>query len=110
MKDLYLDGEGLGRWLTEGPPGIRRDGRFQLRLKGGRTLTGSVLALTDHEVAVSWHEVDGILEFKAFGAGPDARVLGLRAITWSDDEEMVGALRPQLEAAVDRLVAGLGTS
>lgn len=108
LNDLYLDGEGLGQWLTEGATGIQRGKPLRLRLRDGRMLTGSVLALTDHEVAVTWPEVDGVLEFKAFGAGPGQRVLGLRLITWSDDEGLAGALRPGLEGAVGRLLEVLG--
>jgi len=107
LHEFYLDGEGLGRWLTDGGAGIQGDEPTRLRLKAGPTLTGSVLALTDHEVAVTWPEIDGVLEFKAFGAGPDQRVLGLRLITWSEDEETAGALRPELEEAVRRLTAVL---
>jgi uncharacterized protein YndB with AHSA1/START domain len=107
LNDLYLDGEGLARWLTESGTGIQGGKPVRLRLESGRTVTGSVLALTDHEVAVTWPEVEGVLEFKAFGAGPNQRVLGLRLITWSDDDELAGALRPELERAVGRLAENL---
>jgi uncharacterized protein YndB with AHSA1/START domain len=104
LRDLFLAGDGLGRWLTDGGASIEREKPVRLQLENGRGLTGRVLALTDHEVAVTWEEVDGILEFKAFGAGPEARLLGLRLISWSEDEEMAGTLRLELEGAVDRLV------
>ena len=108
LNEFYLDGEGLERWLTEGGTGIQRAEPLHLRLRDGRSLTGSVLTVTDHEVAVTWPEVEGILELKAFGAGPDQRVLGLRLTTWSEDEDMAEALRPELEGAVSRLLEVLG--
>jgi uncharacterized protein YndB with AHSA1/START domain len=103
LERRYLDADGLGGWLTDGERGIGRTGPVELRLRGGRSLTGTVLVVTDHEVSVSWDEVEGVLELKAFGAGPDARVLGPRLITWSDDDGMVEEVTAELEEAVDRL-------
>lgn len=107
LRDRYLDAEGLGGWLTDGSSGIDGSERVSLRLRSGRTLTGSVLALTDHEVSVTWEEVDGVLELKAFGADPDTRMLGLRLVTWSSDDGLADALRPELKEAVGRLVETL---
>lgn len=104
LERYYLDADGLGRWLTDGAGGISRGEPVKLRLRSGRSLSGTVLVVTDHEVSVSWDELEGVLELKAFGAGPDARVLGPRLITWSDDENLVDEVKAELEEAVDRLV------
>lgn len=109
LREWYMDGAGLGRWLTEADGGIEATGEVALTLRGGDTLTGSVLARTDHEVSVSWQEVDGVLELKAFGSGPETRILGPRVITWSDDPRRIDRLRSTLEEAADRLVAGIQT-
>lgn len=108
LSDRYLDAGGLSGWLTDGSAGIDPGGRVTLELRGGRRLSGSVLALTAHEVSVTWEEVDGVLELKAFGAGPEARVLGLRLVTWSGDDELVDALAHELEQAVERLTRLVG--
>lgn len=100
----YQSAAGLGSWLTDGSSAIPDDGPVALTLRSGRRLTGRVLARTDHEVAVTWEEVDGVLELKAFGAGPEARVLGARALTWTDRPAVAEALRAELTEAVDRLV------
>lgn len=110
LRDRYLGAGGLGGWLTDGASGIDGSERVSLRLRSGRTLSGSVLALTDHEVSVRWEEVDGVLELKAFGAAPDARILGLRLVTWSADDGLADSLRPELEEAVGRLVEALATT
>ena len=107
LRDWYRDGAGLKRWLTVDGGSLRRGEEVELRLRDRRPLSGSVLALTDHEISVSWEEVEGVLELKAFGSGPEARILGTRLVTWSDDPERVGELAAELEAAVDRLVAGV---
>lgn len=106
LERHYLDAGGLGGWLTEGGSSISSGSPVELRLRGGRPLTGSVLVVTDHEVSVSWDELEGVLELKAFGAGPDSRVLGVRLISWCDDDELVDDVEVELEEAVDRLVSG----
>lgn len=105
LERHYLGADGLGEWLTDGGSGISQGEPVKLRLLRGRSITGSVLVVTDHEVAVSWEEMDGVLELKAFGAGPDARVLGPRLITWSDDDALVDEVEAELEEAVERLLA-----
>lgn len=104
LAGRYQNAAGLGSWLTDGGSGIPDSGAVALTLRSGRSLTGTVLTRTDHEVAVTWDEVEGVLELKAFGAGPDARVLGVRAITWSDDAALAESLRAELTEAVERLV------
>lgn len=64
LRQRYQNGEGLAGWLTRGGGDIREGSPVRLTLQGGHTLTGDVLALTDHEVSVSWDELDGVLELK----------------------------------------------
>lgn len=101
----YLDAEGLGTWLTDGAAGIDDSGPVGLRLRSGRTLTGSVLACTGHEVSVSWKEIEGVLELKAFGTGPEQRFLGVRVLSWGVGVDTAEALRGEMEEAVARLVS-----
>jgi uncharacterized protein YndB with AHSA1/START domain len=110
LASRYLDAGGLGRWLTDGAGGLDTEESVRLRLRSGRTLTGSVLARTDHEVSVCWDEIDGVLELKAFGAGPDARVLGARVVTWDADPDTVADLARETEQAVARLIGSLSAS
>ncbi|MDX1494049.1 MAG: SRPBCC domain-containing protein [Longimicrobiales bacterium] len=107
QRRYYLDGEGLSQWLTEDDVDLRSGEPVRLTIRGGHPLSGSILAVTDHEVSLAWEELDGLLELKAFGSGPDARILGVRLITWSDDTERVAAVRASLEEAVERLLNAL---
>jgi hypothetical protein len=59
--------------------------------------------LTDHEVSLTWDQLEGVLELKAFGAGPDARMLGVRLVTWSGDQPLIDSVRADLNQAVGRL-------
>jgi uncharacterized protein YndB with AHSA1/START domain len=104
LAGRYQNAAGLGTWLTDGSAGIPDSGPVALTLRSGRGVSGSVLVRTDHEVAISWEEVEGVLELKAFGAGPEARVLGLRALSWSEAPEVLDALGVELTEAVERLV------
>jgi uncharacterized protein YndB with AHSA1/START domain len=108
LEDHYLGADGLGAWLTDGGAGIPATGPVALRLRSGRTLTGRVLARTEHEVSVSWNEISGALELKAFGAGPDARFLGLRVVSWGAGASLDDDLTAEIHAAVERLAAVLG--
>jgi uncharacterized protein YndB with AHSA1/START domain len=97
----------LGRWLTStgslAPPGER----FRLELRGGDTMTGSVLAVTSHEVALSWEEINGVLEMKAFRLGPQTRAVGLRGCGWLMSAEMRLELEQMANRFVKKLVAAL---
>lgn len=104
LETEYSSAAGLGRWLTDGASGIPGRGPVALRLPSGRTLTGRVLVRTDHELSVSWEEVGGVLELKAFGAGPEDRFLGVRVTAWGVDPAVATALEGELNEAVDRLV------
>lgn len=104
LREHYLDGEGLRGWLTEGGRGIALSEPVELEIPGAGAFSGRVLALTDHEVSVTLDEVDGVLELKAFGAGPEARVLGVRLVSWADEPHRLGSLRRALDGAVARLV------
>jgi hypothetical protein len=110
LAGRYLDADGLGKWLTDGAGGLDTEGPVHLRLRSGRTLTGAVLARTDHEVSIAWDEIEGVLELKAFGVGPDARVLGVRVVTWGADPGNLGDLRTEAEEAVDSLIGSLSGS
>ncbi|MEZ4416253.1 MAG: SRPBCC domain-containing protein [Gemmatimonadota bacterium] len=108
LEHFYTSAHGLGQWLTDGQEPIHAAGRVRLQLRPAARLSGNVLTKTAHEVSVSWEEIDGALELKAFGAGPQARTLGLRVTSWAADADVrLAALRPDLDAALTRLCAAL---
>ena len=92
---------GLETWLVDD----NANGE-EARLRSGISLTGPELVRSKHELSRAWAEVDGVLELKAFGVSPEMRFLGVRVTSWSDDADAwIERLRPELEAAVQRLVA-----
>jgi uncharacterized protein YndB with AHSA1/START domain len=102
---FFLEEEGLMRWLTTsgaiGAPGER----YSLTLRDGSPMSGRVLTLTSREVALSWDEIDGVAELKAFRIGPRARAVAVRGCGWGLPEERALEIEQMLSKAIDRLVA-----
>lgn len=98
--------EGLARWLTRSGSPAAIGQAFRLILQTGEALSGRVLALTKSETCLSWDEVHGALEFKAFAMGPQ-KMIGLRASAWADGAARLEAAKPAMEAALDRWAAVL---
>jgi len=105
---FFRDEERLARWLTHsgsiGPEGSR----CRLEIVGAGPLSGRVLAVTGREVAVSWEELPGILELKAFGAARGQRMVGVRLSSWGAPRERLVPALDGLRPAVERLAAAFG--
>jgi len=106
MRGVFLEAPNLAEWLTApGSPGIGKVGdACRLTLRDGGTLTGRVLEITNTEVALSWGEISGTLELKAFAMGPQ-RMLGVRVMSWTLDADALKRAVAKLEPAVGRLAA-----
>ncbi len=102
LNKLFTTAEGMGQWLTlESAPPQKAGDECRLKLDNGMTISGRVLAITHHELAVSWDEIDGYLELKSFPTGGDNKGLCLRGATYSPQSHS----HDELEAAVkDTLV------
>jgi len=98
---LQRTAEGLARWLTRSGSVAAVGEPCRLGLQSGETVSGRVLALSNSETCVSWEEVQGTLEFKAFSMGPK-KMIGLRASAWADGAARLEAAKPAMEAALDR--------
>ena len=77
-----------------------------MTLVGGASASGRVLALTGREAALSWREVSGTLELKAFSMGPAGKQIGLRCLAWNAPPELEERVGREFDAALERL-AGL---
>jgi uncharacterized protein YndB with AHSA1/START domain len=107
LLPYFTTSEGLARWLTSsGEIGVAGEG-YALSLREGGTMTGRVLAITAREVAVSWNEVGGVFEFKAFSTGGGNRMVGGRCVAWSLPPGRAGEIKASMEKAFDRLSAEL---
>jgi uncharacterized protein YndB with AHSA1/START domain len=102
LLGYFQDGPKLAEWIaktgTIGKPGEA----VKLELRDAGRLTGRVLAMTEREVTVSWEEIGGTLEFKAFAMGPQ-RMAGLRVMSWKLDAEAAAELKNKLQGSVERL-------
>jgi uncharacterized protein YndB with AHSA1/START domain len=100
----FLEPEKLEQWLTNAGAIGRVGERCELQLRDAGKLTGSVLSITSRELTVSWDEIGGVLELKAFRMGSQ-RVVCVRVMSWRLNAEEAAALEQKLNCAVDRLAA-----
>jgi len=100
----FLEPAKLAQWLTVSGAIGKAGEKCELQLRDAGRLTGRVLAITDREVMLSWDEVGGVLELKAFPMGPQ-RVVCLRGMSWRLNADETAALEQKLTRAVERLAA-----
>jgi uncharacterized protein YndB with AHSA1/START domain len=109
LMTLYQQSEGLARWLTrEGSIGKVGD-PVRLVLWEGDVLTGQVLAVTSHELAVSWDEIGGYLELKSFEVNPERKAICVRGSGYGEKltRDRAEELEKKMEASLIRLFAAL---
>jgi uncharacterized protein YndB with AHSA1/START domain len=100
----FLEPAKLAEWLTVSGAIGKSGEKCELVLRDVGRLTGCVLAVTDREVMLSWDEVGGVLELKAFPMGPQ-RVVGVRVMSWGLNAAKIAQLEKKISAAVERLAA-----
>jgi uncharacterized protein YndB with AHSA1/START domain len=100
----FLEPAKLAEWLTVSGAIGKAGEKCELELRDAGKLTGRVLTITDREVMLSWDEVGGVLELKAFPMGP-RRVVGVRVMSWGLNAEEMAQLKKKMSAAVERLAA-----
>src|SRR5271155_1087025 len=102
VLQYFLEPARLAEWLTVSGAIGEAGEECELQLRDAGRLTGRVLAITDREVMLSWDEVGGVLELKAFPMGP-RRVVAVRAMSWGLNAEQISELEKKMSAAVERL-------
>jgi uncharacterized protein YndB with AHSA1/START domain len=110
LASLLRDGPSLSRWLTapaSGGSGMAGGigSPVSLALRNFTPLTGRVLADSGRELLLSWEELDGALELKAFATGPASAMVGLRLSTWAAASPSAVAIQQWLDGCADRLAA-----
>ncbi len=109
LMHFYQKPEGLSRWLTrEGSLGQVGD-PVRLVLWEGDVLTGQVLAVTSHELAVSWEEIGGYLELKSFEVNAERKAICVRGAGYGGHltRDQASELEKKMEASLIRLFAAL---
>ncbi|HLU66729.1 MAG TPA: SRPBCC domain-containing protein [Kofleriaceae bacterium] len=109
---LLGTGDGLARWLCDGPVALAGEGApAALTTRDGLELTGSVLAAAaPYEVALALDRVAGVVILRAIriDGGGGALLIGAQAWSWRPELPAWQALGEELEPAVARLVDALG--
>ncbi|MEW6278508.1 MAG: SRPBCC domain-containing protein [Candidatus Eremiobacterota bacterium] len=102
IKEFYT--ARLGEWLGTDVSFTPEVGQpYRLTLDDGTSMSGTVLAVTTHEVALSWDEIQGYLELKAIPVEPGKRAICLRGAGYGLAPEKARELEKTMEAAVVRL-------
>jgi uncharacterized protein YndB with AHSA1/START domain len=109
LAPYFRDATELAQWLTVSGAIHDAGEPCTLALRGSLPLSGRVLARTSREVTVSWDEIRGVLELKAFAMGPQ-RIVGVRGCGWGLDAAQARKIEVQITGDVDRLVYALGSS
>jgi uncharacterized protein YndB with AHSA1/START domain len=106
LQPFFRDRAMLAKWLGDGAVGAEGQ-PVNLELTGWGPLQGRVAARSKREVAISWDQIQGILELKAFSMGPNGTALSLRASSWAAEAPKVAAMESWMAGALERLAAAL---
>ena len=107
VAPYFREEAALARWLTHSGRIGERGEACNLVLKDGATVSGSVLSVTERQVAVGWKAERGVLELTAFALGPSVRAVCARVHAWTPGRDRIGGIEKYLEASADRLLAEL---
>jgi uncharacterized protein YndB with AHSA1/START domain len=111
LHHLFTTTEGLQQWLTvESAPPEKPGDLVKFRFDGGQTISGRVLAITHHELALSWDEIDGYLELKSFPTQGENKGLCLRGATYSPQTHSTENLEGIVKDALVKLFAAVSTA
>ncbi|MBI3929056.1 MAG: SRPBCC domain-containing protein [Armatimonadetes bacterium] len=113
LMPFFTRPEKLELWLTR-PGSVTEMGSagepFRCILDSGETMSGTVLAVTRHEVLLGWDEIRGFLELKSFPTGPGTRALCLRGSGYGLSADRAAQIEQSLKEALVRLFAALARS
>ncbi|HJR62053.1 MAG TPA: SRPBCC domain-containing protein [Gemmatimonadaceae bacterium] len=104
LRPYFLDERLLSRWLTMAGGVPRAGERYVLQLRDGSRASGRVLIVTRREVALTWEEIGGVLELKAFSMGPAGRAVAVRVLSWDLPADRAPAIEQRMDEALGRLV------
>lgn len=109
LMHFYQTPEGLSRWLTREGSLVQVGDPVRLVLWEGDVLTGQVLAVTSHELAVSWEEIGGYLELKSFEVNAERKAICVRGAGYGGrlTRDQAAELEKKMEASLIRLFAAL---
>jgi uncharacterized protein YndB with AHSA1/START domain len=96
---------GLNQWLTTKASCGEVGEKYAFALREGGTASGRVLEQAKWETALSWDEIHGALELKAFAMGPQ-KMVSVRCSAWGLESAKVKQIEEQMDRALERL-AGL---
>lgn len=111
LLKLLTTADGLNQWLhLESAPPTKVGDRIRFRLDAGYTISGQVLALTHHEMSLSWEEIEGYLEIKSFPTSGDNKGLCLRGATYASGKHSADEIEVAIKDTLVKLFAALSSA
>jgi uncharacterized protein YndB with AHSA1/START domain len=102
---FFDSGAGLQTWLARSAE--LNGNSLRLTLWEGGTLTGRWLLASSRDAALTWSELPGILQLRAFSMGSAGRRLSVRVTTWGGAPSRLADLEAPFARALERLAARL---
>ena len=101
----YRQAEGLQTWLTKSGAIGEVGSEVKLRLANGMPLTGQVMAITSHELIVTWKEITGFLELKSFTGSAERKAILIRGSVYDANisQALIDKINQFMEQAIGRL-------
>jgi uncharacterized protein YndB with AHSA1/START domain len=104
LLPYFLEDDKMAQWLTTSGDGVGMPGApARMTLRDAGPLHGEVLAVTQREVAVSWDEIRGVLELKAFSMAPGSKTVAIRGCGWGLDAARAAEIEAAAQSALGRL-------
>ena len=84
LMHYYTSADGLSKWFTQSGAIGEVGSTVRLKFKNNMVLTGKVMAITNHELLVTWKEINGFLELKSFIASAERKTILARGSTYGN--------------------------
>lgn len=111
LRRLYSTTEGLKEWLiTSGEAATEPGQPFAFTLDSGDTMSGKVMAISHHEMLISWKEIEGYLELKSFPTGGANKGLVLRGATYMPSKYSAAEIEAKIKDLLVKLFAAVAAA
>lgn len=107
LLPYYRSPAGLSVWLATAASMGDIGEPYSMDLRHGARASGHLLAVTRREVLLSWSEIQGTMELKAFPMDDSHRAIAIRGCGWGLDAAAAAGIELHLAAALDRLTGVL---
>jgi uncharacterized protein YndB with AHSA1/START domain len=104
LRPFFRESEKLSKWLTKSGSLGEEGASYSLELKEGGRMAGTIIAVTDCDVALTWPEVKGLVTLKSIGACcSDHQALAVTFSGWDITASRFKEVEAIMKKSLDRL-------